>query len=173
MLKALAVTQENVALLGAVHARAWCAIHGGIADEGYYRAFTPDRQAALFRRAIAAGTERPYLLWDEDTVVGMFSLGPEGGEGEPGLLDKLYLLPEFCGRGYGRQAMDLAVRLLDRSEVILWVIKDNLRARRFYERYGYEYDDVTQPVAPGAPVEEMRYRLRCKENERNRGDGEE
>lgn len=161
MLKAVLVTEENVAILGAVHARAWCAIHGGIADGDYYRAFTPERQTALFRRAIAAGTERPYLLQDGEEVVGFFSLGPEAEKGEPGLLDKLYLLPEYCGRGYGRQAMDLALQLLNCPEVILWVLRDNRRARHFYERYGYKYDGVTQPVAPGAPVEEMRYRLRC------------
>jgi ribosomal protein S18 acetylase RimI-like enzyme len=42
--------------------------------------------------------------------------------------------------------------------MFLWVLRDNTRARRFYERYGFHADGVEEPFhVAGAAVPEVRY----------------
>ena len=52
----------------------------------------------------------------------------------------LYLLPEYMGRGLGKALLPAAVeRLKERGfrDILLWVLEENQRARRFYEKYGF------------------------------------
>ena len=47
------------------------------------------------------------------------------------------------------------------SEAILWVLQDNPRARRFYERHGWTLDGASKRSRHlGVDVDEVRYRIR-------------
>ena len=51
----------------------------------------------------------------------------------------LYLLPAYYRKGYGRELLE-SVRdaLLEHYEgVYLWVLRENARARAFYEKLGF------------------------------------
>jgi len=68
---------------------------------------------------------------------------------EPGWLAGLYALPERWGGGVGPRLHDEAVdrlRRLDNGCARLWVLKENGRARRFYERRGWLEDGRTRVV---------------------------
>jgi ribosomal protein S18 acetylase RimI-like enzyme len=57
------------------------------------------------------------------------------------LLDQLYILKEHHGTGIAHALMDWAVEETSRrgaEELYLTVYVDNHRARRFYDRYGFE-----------------------------------
>ena len=57
-------------------------------------------------------------------------------------LRQLYLLKAWHGRGIAQELMDWALataRSRSAAEIYLTVFTDNHRARRFYERYGFEY----------------------------------
>jgi GNAT superfamily N-acetyltransferase len=60
---------------------------------------------------------------------------------EPGLLEQLYVAPDRLGRGIGRRLLDLAK---DRSPdgLSLWTFQVNDRARRFYERNGFQAVEI-------------------------------
>ena len=56
-------------------------------------------------------------------------------------LRQLYMLPELKGTGAAQAAMDWAIetaRARGAQDLFLSVYVDNHRARRFYERYGFE-----------------------------------
>jgi GNAT superfamily N-acetyltransferase len=78
----------------------------------------------------------------EGDPVGAALLRPEWLEG-------LYVVPEWWGTGVGPQLHDRGLELL-RSQgserCLLWVLEDNLRARRFYERRGWLEDGRTRVV---------------------------
>lgn len=62
-------------------------------------------------------------------------------EGPALLLDQLYVLKEHHGSGIARTLMDWALEEAARrsaAEIFLTVFIDNHRARRFYDRYGFE-----------------------------------
>ncbi len=57
-----------------------------------------------------------------------------------GEIISIYLLPQYIGKGYGKPLLDAAVGGLEQSgfdDIFLWVLEDNLRARRFYEKAGF------------------------------------
>jgi GNAT superfamily N-acetyltransferase len=68
---------------------------------------------------------------------------------EPPWLDALYVRPEAWGSGAAALLHDDAVHELARRGVPrarLWVLEQNLRARRFYERRGWGQDGSTRVV---------------------------
>ena len=57
------------------------------------------------------------------------------------LLDQLYVLKEYHGVGIARDLMDWVIEEARRrgaEDIYLTVFIDNHRARRFYDRFGFE-----------------------------------
>ena len=70
-----------------------------------------------------------------------------------GWLDGLYVVPESWGNGLAGRLHDEALRLLaadGSTSARLWVLEDNERARRFYERRGWRRDG-SERVVPFPP----------------------
>ncbi|WP_156774438.1 N-acetyltransferase [Alkaliphilus oremlandii] len=51
----------------------------------------------------------------------------------------------------------------DFSNVEFWVLEDNIRARRFYEKIGFRYDNTIQIIDMGKKLRELRY-IRTQNN---------
>lgn len=57
-----------------------------------------------------------------------------------GEIVSIYLLPQYIGKGYGKLLLDAVVGELAHLgfyDIFLWVLEDNLRARKFYEEAGF------------------------------------
>jgi GNAT superfamily N-acetyltransferase len=84
------------------------------------------------------------------TLIAVSSEEPAGAACvSEGWLDGLYVVPELWGTGladelHGR-ALDL-VGALGSASCKLWVLEDNIRARRFYERRGWRENGETRVV---------------------------
>ena len=85
----------------------------------------------------------------DDTPVGLFSLHilistAEGGR--VGLIEDLFVLPEWRGQGIGRALMDEADRIVRRERLIrlqLLADRDNTSALEFYKRNGWRETSLT------------------------------
>jgi ribosomal protein S18 acetylase RimI-like enzyme len=82
---------------------------------------------------------------ENDEAVGYIKLGPlklpVETDGPALLLDQLYVLKEHHGAGIAHSLMDWGLEEARRrgaSQIFLTVFIDNHRARRFYDRYGFE-----------------------------------
>jgi GNAT superfamily N-acetyltransferase len=88
-------------------------------------------------------------------------LSTDGEERRVAELYALYVRPAWWSTGTGRALME---RVLARSvaagysAVTLWVLRDNRRARRFYERAGFAPDGATNVLTGLGDVRELRYR---------------
>jgi GNAT superfamily N-acetyltransferase len=86
---------------------------------------------------------RTPLVYEEDgQMLGVALTGPEW-------LDGLYVVPERWGSGTAVALHDAALEGLraDGSEHChLWVLEENRRARRFYERLGWRLNERTRVV---------------------------
>jgi len=76
----------------------------------------------------------------------------------------LYATPSALGRGVGLALFAQVVSAArDRGfqSLLLWVLEENARARKFYERFGLSPDGArqTRPEWLGKGVYEVRYRL--------------
>ena len=66
-----------------------------------------------------------------------------------GWLDGLYVVPELWGTGLADSLHDRALELVrgfGSDSCRLWVLEDNARARRFYERRGWRENGETRVV---------------------------
>ena len=78
-----------------------------------------------------------------------------------GELVSLYLLPEYMGRGMGSVLLDASLKALSDAgftNVLLWVLEDNLRAHKFYERSGFiNSGEAIDDEIDGKPLRELAY----------------
>jgi putative acetyltransferase len=64
-------------------------------------------------------------------------------------LDGLYVVPEWWGKGVAAELHDAGleiVRDIGSAQIHLWVLEENARARRFYERRGWRENGQTRVV---------------------------
>ena len=98
-------------------------------------------------------------------IIGFTTHRPCGDEDKDrtsvGELVAIYLIPEYWGKGIGKQMLDEVMKHFQEqgvSEVSLWVIESNQRARRFYEIAGFQTDGVKKTeVKLGTSLVLVRY----------------
>lgn len=75
----------------------------------------------------------------EERVIGFVGYGDRGNEApDTGEIFWLYVLKEFHGKGVAQQLMNAGLeRLNNYPQICLWVMKENKRAMRFYQKYGF------------------------------------
>jgi ribosomal protein S18 acetylase RimI-like enzyme len=101
-----------------------------------------------------------------ERVVGFSAYGPSRDPEAPpatGEVYALYLLPELWSTGLGTRLWAASVEGLAAAgldEVIVWVLRENRRARGFYERRGMTLDPdaILDFQIEGAALPEVRYR---------------
>lgn len=62
-----------------------------------------------------------------------------------GEIVSIYFLPDYTGKGYGRLLLGKCVEeLMQRGfrKVLLWVLEDHHRGRKFYEKNGFVFSGV-------------------------------
>jgi GNAT superfamily N-acetyltransferase len=92
--------------------------------------------------AVADPATRTLITLAEDEPVGAALVRKEWLEG-------LYVIPERWGTGLAGELHDRAldvVRELGSERCHLWVLEDNARAKRFYERRGWRENGTTRVV---------------------------
>jgi GNAT superfamily N-acetyltransferase len=104
------------------------------------------------------------LAEDDQGVYGFSSARLEEGHPETAELSALYVLDRGWGTPTGRLLMEKALEHLaqnnDCDDAILWVLEGNDRARRFYEKNGWEADGGRKDCFGGVDAPNVRYRKR-------------
>ncbi|RNL74353.1 GNAT family N-acetyltransferase [Streptomyces sp. I6] len=156
--------------VAAVRVSGWRHAYAGLIPRSYLEAMdrAADAEWLGARLAAADGTGVVHLVAEADgELAGWGCCGPyrgEGGTADGGEVYALYVRPERIGTGVGRVLMDALVARAEsegRPALLLWVLKGNRRARRFYEKAGFAPDGAEELFeAGGVMVPEVRYRRR-------------
>ena len=102
---------------------------------------------------------------DDGAVAGFACTGPSRDESGVGELYAIYVDPASWGTGAGRALIVRAEEQLREQydEATLWVLEDNPRARRFYERAGWSADGARKAEERwGVRATEVRYRKKLR-----------
>ena len=138
-----------------VHWSSWREAYRGIVDQGYLDSLLlPD-----FEKRTYGAIDNALIAKDGERVVGFVYYSEYRGEDlkDYGEVTALYVSSDYYGRGAGYNLMKAALEQLKMyPNVALWVIKDNVRARKFYERCGFCYDGAEKITTLGFPVVEVR-----------------
>ena len=121
-----------------VHWKLWHEAYPGLVSLDYLNRFTLEKSEQM----AATWTDGILIAKDGDRVVGFVGYGDRGEEA-PGMgeIFSLYVLSEYQGTGLARRLMEAGLkRLMAYPQVCLWVLKENKRAIRFYEKCGFAAD---------------------------------
>jgi len=155
-----AARPEDAAAVADVHVRTWQVAYEHVFGAETLAGIDHARRRAAAERAIAS--EGVWVAEADGRVVGFVSIGDARDEDADGELFAIYVLPEAWGSGAGGGLMGAARDTLRERypASILWVLEDNPRARRFYEREGWALDGARKEhELLGVKVVEVRYRL--------------
>jgi ribosomal protein S18 acetylase RimI-like enzyme len=152
----------DAAEIARVHVDSWRTSYRGLLADDFLESLSEAGYTERWSRVIGDGTSRVFVVEEPEGIVGFASGGREraGESAFEGELYAIYIVAGSQRLGHGRElvrAMAAALRDMGLSDMIVWVLRDNVPAREFYERLGGSYVR-SQPITIGATtLEEMSY----------------
>jgi GNAT superfamily N-acetyltransferase len=143
-------TAADADAIAGVHVASWQAAYAGLLPAQPLAAVSVERRASLWRDVLSDATGWPavHVAVIDDAVAGFVAVDrgrEEGADPTLGELVGLYVEPVSWRRGIGRVLHDAALDRLSTAgftNVMLWVLVGNERARRFYLSRGWSDDDA-------------------------------
>ncbi|MFI0965002.1 GNAT family N-acetyltransferase [Streptomyces sp. NPDC021080] len=160
------MTLDDCPRVAEIRVRGWQSAYKGLIPQSYLDGLSVAEDAARRRRTLEEGDGSAVNLVAEraGAVVGWACHGPHrdsevrSGEVE---LYAIYVHPDMQGQGVGQALLRESVgrcAAAGHERMLLWVLKENSPARRFYERAGFRPDGAEEPFeAAGVAVPEVRY----------------
>ena len=158
----------DAARLAEIHAVSWQAAYRGLLSDAFLDSLTATTRLDWWSARLARIPPRWAILVSEDAgaITGFATIGhcddddrrvPEAGE-----LYAMYVDPGHWALGHGRDLL-LAAEIRFRADAYahasLWVLRENHRARRFYELGGWTVEDVEKRMVIGSDaVTAVRFR---------------
>ncbi|GAA3794963.1 GNAT family N-acetyltransferase [Streptomyces chiangmaiensis] len=159
------MTLADCGRISEIRIRGWQSAYRGLMPQPYLDALSVSEDAERRRARFRDGDDRVVNLVAEQDgeIVGWAAHGPYR-DGEVRTSDAelyaIYIDPTHLGNGIGQALLEKSVSQCApvHARMFLWVLKDNARARRFYERAGFRADGAEEPFdAGGVAVPEVRY----------------
>ncbi|KAF7721463.1 hypothetical protein EC973_004665 [Apophysomyces ossiformis] len=155
-------------LLGKIHAASWKFAYKGILPDIYLENEIDNDRAAHWelkmsklqqekRMAMIAEIKEPN---GEHVTIGFVCAEWPKDSPWGALLDNLHVLPEYQGLGVGKLMMQAVIQWAKQqgvSQLYLYVLKDNNKAIRIYERYGWQFSGQEIHNLGGKDLNCLRY----------------
>lgn len=154
---------DDAPALARVHVTAWRETYDGILPPGYLDRLSVPLQARRWRRRLTDGAEVTLLAEGASGVVGYASTAwsRHSGAEHEAEINTLYLVRDAQGLGLGRDLLTAAARVMaarGATALVIGVLRDNARARGFYERLGGRCEDGAGDWVAGRTVATVDYR---------------
>ena len=150
---------DNRNAISRIYEESWKSAYHGLIPQAYLDSIPEGRWVKTLDRPgwqTMVCIENGEYIGTSSFCKSRFDQYPDAGE-----VISIYLLPDYIGKGCGRQLMETVLNELKKqgfTEVFLWVLEENHRARQFYEKYGFsctgEYLDDN---IGGKALREVRY----------------
>ncbi|WP_168014129.1 GNAT family N-acetyltransferase [Halomonas salinarum] len=156
--------EADAAEVARIHVETWRIAYAGIVPDSHLACLNKEDREDWWTRTLSNSIEGTRLaVLPDGAVVGWTSFGPsrdDDGQGV-GELYAIYLDHSRWGQGMGRGLLDDAVlQLMNKGyrSITLWVLEENLHARRFYEMAGFHLDGASKVIEiDGKALVEIRY----------------
>lgn len=155
---------DDAADLARVHVAAWRETYEGLLPSSYLARMSIPIHTRRFHASLVSGapSEATLAAASRDGLVGYAAGGPSrsrrDGEAE---ITTLYLLRNAQGNGLGHDLVRGLSRLFaanGASSLMISVLRDNLKARGFYEHLGGKAEAPRREPGPGGVTYEVSYR---------------
>jgi RimJ/RimL family protein N-acetyltransferase len=154
-------TFTDAADMAYIHIHSWEAAYKNIVPEDAITAKNAGR-LAMWHKTLSC-EHNNYIALYRDTPVGLMGIHPGRDNDLPdaGEIGSIYLHPDYFGKGYGQEMIEYAIVTLRQQGfkiITLWVLEENIRARRFYEKCGFSFDGTKEEIIIGKPLIKIRYK---------------
>ena len=145
--------------IGEIYAQSWKTAYRGIVPQDYLDKLAGSRWA----KVLSGSSFDAYVIREDRKYIGTSSIGAAREEKMVGWgeIISIYLLPEYFGKGYAEPLFKCAVNALCEkgyTNIYLWVLKENIRAQRFYEKHGFHNSGEASLIEiAGTELTEIRY----------------
>lgn len=157
-------TIDDVKHISYIHALSWKSAYKGIIPQTYLDELKEDFWVPAFETWVNDNILTVQIISENGSLVGCVAYGRARDESliNWGEIVSIYLLPEYFGKGYGNKLLECALSDLKKSSyqnIYLWVLKQNQRARRFYEKNKWRCNDGDECICEiaGKELTEIRY----------------
>lgn len=142
-------TEEEMDGKGYVHWKSWQETYAGLMPQEFVEAVTLEQAVSWAH----SWPENTLVLKTDGRVIGFSCFGDSPDLDQAGEVFAIYLLADCQGQGLGLVLMeDTMEELAHKPQVILWVLKGNEKAIRFYQRYGFAFDGAERSKAYGTEL---------------------
>lgn len=148
-------TDEEIRQKAYVSWKGWQEAYAKILDRDFLDTLSLERN---LNNAVC-WKDNTIIAKDGDRVIGFVVCGPCRDEDLPdaGEVYAIYILSEYYDQKVGYRLMHAALeRLQSYRKVVVWVLKENRRAVRFYQRCGFCFDGREKELPLGKPVLDVR-----------------
>lgn len=157
---------DDAAGIADVHVRTWRAAYRDLLPAAYLDTMSDIRHAAMWADVLDQTDRVGVTLIAEAGkagIIGFADCGRERGirARDHGEISALYVLPDWQRRGVGRALVQAAARALaagGMTQLVIWVLQENARARGFYAHIGGTLGETRRSGFLGLDLTEVCYR---------------
>jgi GNAT superfamily N-acetyltransferase len=153
----------DVEAIARAHVASWQDSYRGILPDNVIDRVDVGQRAASRRRMLADPRTLTLVAYDvtHHDIVGLCDAGPARRAGRwAGEIYALYLVHHAKRHGLGRELFDATsawLRANGMPSLVIWVLDNNLHARRFYEAMGGRAEARYPSTIAGFPIVELSY----------------
>lgn len=153
------IPADDRMMISKVYEESWKSAYKGIIPQDYLDSIPEGRWAPNLDNQ----SWNTLVCIDNGKIIGTSSFCKSRFEQFQGWgeIISIYLLPDYIGKGYGKILMEAALLELKKQgykNIFLWVLEENIKARNFYEHYGFlQTDDILENTIGGKDLREVRY----------------
>ena len=154
---------SDLSEISRIYAASWKQAYRGMVPQAYLDRLPEDFGVPSFSQRLEQGIYTMTVAEHQGALLGCVIYGPSREEDHDdwGEICSIYVLPSHVGKGVGHLLLEHAMQKMQRigtEKVFLWVLEQNLHARRFYERHGFSFEgERGQIVIEGMTLSEFRY----------------
>ncbi|GFZ33268.1 N-acetyltransferase [Clostridium zeae] len=156
---------NDAKILGEIHSRSWKIAYKGIVPDEVLENITAEKREKYFEKALTNRQEEDAIILKDDVAAGFICIGrcrDTDKDDACGEIWGIYLLPEHWSIGIGSELIKWGLNELKKrnyKRVTLWVLEENIRARKFYEKIGFRHDGTVKEITIGKKLDEYRYEM--------------
>lgn len=154
---------SDAKILGEIHSKSWKVAYRGVVPNEILENITVEKRQKYFEKALTSRWEEDAIIFKDNKAAGFICIGRCRDTDKSyicGEIWGIYLLPEYWKMGIGTELINWGLNELKErnySKVTLWVLEENINARKFYEKIGFKHDGTVKEITIGRNLNEYRY----------------
>lgn len=155
--------KNDAAGVAKVHIDTWRACYKDIVPDSYLDSLDYAERTIGWEKGLCDESQLNFVAVKNQEIIGWVTFGVNRDKRAENILEiyGIYVLPKYWGNDVGTCLFNAAMNDLEKQSpkiITLWVLEENMRARKFYQHNGFELDGTTEEIIIGGKsLTEIRY----------------